>query len=95
MSYRNDKYRHELNGIIGKRFIVGLHDYHKSTHSEREEVLRLWRDGGYQTRVKQRGEIRSREFTCPLKRCTMETPHIHHVDEHADIHGILALPKAG
>ena len=94
MSHRNDNYRHECNGIIGKRFVVGLQEYHKSTHSEREELLRLWRDGGYHSKVKQRGELSGGEFACPLKQCNMETPHIHHVDEHADVHGIFALPKA-
>lgn len=90
MSSRNHKYRHEFNGIFGKRFVVGLHEYHKSTESEREEVLRLWRDKGFQSQVEERGDLKDGVFLCPLQQCNMETPHKHHVDGDADIHGILS-----
>jgi hypothetical protein len=90
MSKRNHKYRHEFNGILGKRFMGGLYEYHKSTHSEREAVLKLWSEKGFQSRVKQRGELKDEVFQCPLKQCDMEAAHVHYVDGDADIHGIYA-----
>jgi hypothetical protein len=88
MSRKHHKYRHEFSGILGKRFIGGLHEYHQSTHSERETVLRLWKERGYQSRVKQRGELKDETFECPFHRCDIESPHVHYVDGDADIHGI-------
>jgi hypothetical protein len=88
MAIKNHRYRHEFNGIFGKRFLVGLQEYHKSTHTEREEILKLWKEKGFQSRVKQRGELKDYENICPMKQCPVVGLHKHYVDGDADIHGV-------
>ena len=88
MSSRNHNYRHEFNGIFSKRFLIGLRQYQNSTQSEREEVLKLWTEMGFESRVKARGEIKERDSICPIRGCSLELPHNHHVDGDADIRGI-------
>jgi len=86
MANRNHKYKHEFNGIFGKRFVVGMQEYDKSTHEEREEVIRIWHQNGFQSRLKQRGELREGSFVCPMSACDVSTPHKHYVDGDADLH---------
>jgi hypothetical protein len=86
MSHRNHKYRHEFNGIFGKRFIVGMQEFDDSTHEQRQEVIRSWHENGFQSRVKRRGELKEGDVVCPLHACDVTTPHKHHVDGDADLH---------
>jgi hypothetical protein len=80
MASRNHKYRHEFSGIFGKRFIVGLEEFRKSTRDERQEVLKLWTDKGFKSRVKERGELKDEIFTgrpCPVQACQIKGLHTH------------------
>ena len=77
MAGKSDKKsRNELNGMFGKRFIVGMEEYHKSTHEERHHVLKEWREKGYQTAVEERGEIN--ESPCPVRGCKIDSAHRHY-----------------
>jgi hypothetical protein len=80
MSSRNHKYRNEFNGIFGKRFVVGLEEFRNSTHEEKQEVLRIWTEKGFKSRVTARGELKDDFFTeqtCPLQTCKLRDPHTH------------------
>ncbi len=88
MASKNHRYRHEFSGTFAKRFVVGLQEYHKSSHPEREEVLKLWKEKGFQLLVKQRGELKDDENMCKVRQCSLIEPHKHHVDGDADIHGV-------
>jgi len=83
LASKSHRYRHELNGIFGKRFLAGVYEYRKSTCEERQEVLRLWKAKGLQSRVDERGELKDRE--CPWHDCDIVVPHKHWVDGDADI----------
>jgi hypothetical protein len=85
MANRNHKYKHEFNGIFGKRFIVGMQEYDKSTHEQRQEVIRVWHENGFQSRLKQRGELKEGDFVCPFNACDVTQPHKHYVDGDADL----------
>lgn len=85
---KNHGYRHEFNGIFSKRFMVGLQEYQKSTHAERDEILGLWKEKGFQSLVKERGELKDSENMCPIKQCSVVGLHKHYVDGDADIHGV-------
>lgn len=88
MAGRNYLNRHEFNGILGKRLVAGLKEFHRSTHEERQEVLKIWKEKGFQAELKQRGELNEAGgFTCPLH-CDVDQPHKHYVDGDADIHGL-------
>jgi len=86
MSHRNQRYKHEFNGIFGKRFVVGMQEYDKSTYEERQEVIRIWYEKGFHSRLKQRGELKEGSFVCPMNACDVATPHKHYVDGDADLH---------
>lgn len=88
MASKNHRYRHEFDGIFGKRIIVGLQEYYQSTHSEREEVLKLWKTKGFQSQVEERGELKEGENVCVIKQCSLVGQHKHYVDGDADIRGI-------
>jgi hypothetical protein len=93
LSSRNHKYRNEFNGLFGKRFIVGVHEYRKSTNEERMQLLRIWHEKGYDSQVKLRGELKSSETMCtgkhcPLSGCEVKEPHKHYVDGDCDIVGV-------
>jgi hypothetical protein len=80
MAGRNHKYRHEFTGIFGKRFIVGLEEFRNSTHEERQNVLKLWTEKGFKSRVKERGELRDDLFSdhpCPVQGCKLKEAHTH------------------
>lgn len=81
MASRNHKYRHEFNGIFGKRFIVGMQEYDKSTHEHRQDVIRKWHENGFQSRVTRRGELKERDFKCPFQNCDVAEPHRHYIDD--------------
>jgi hypothetical protein len=85
MASRNHKYKHEFSGIFGKRFVTGWEEHHKSTHEERQETIRLWKEKGFETRVRLRGDLKDRTFECPLTECDLDKPHKHVVDGDADI----------
>ena len=88
MANRNFKYKHEFNGIFGKRFVVGIQEYDKSTHEQRQEVVRIWHESGFQSQLKKRREFNEGNyFGCPLKACDIDKPHKHYVDGDADLHG--------
>lgn len=78
---RTHKFRDEFRGIFGKRLLRGLEDFQKSTHEERQEIIRLWKDNGFEEQLKKRGEIRDQGFLCPLQGCHVHKPHIHEVSE--------------
>jgi len=84
MSARNYKYRHEFNGIFGKRFILGLEEYHASTKAEQADVVRMWKEKGFAAQVVKRGEVKEDEFKCPLHACNFAAPHLHIEDEGVD-----------
>ena len=80
MAAYNGKYRQELCGIIGKRFLTGMEEFKKSTHDEKHEIIRIWKEKGYHAGVKARGELREDFFTeqaCPIKRCDIARTHTH------------------
>jgi hypothetical protein len=80
MASRNHKYRHEFTGIFGKRFIVGLEEFRNSTHEERQNILKSWTEKGFNSRVKERGELRDDLFSdhpCPLQGCNLKERHTH------------------
>ena len=77
MAGKSDKKsRNELNGMFGKRFIVGMEEYHKSSHEERQHVLKQWLEKGYQMEVKERGDLD--ESMCPVRACSIDHPHRHY-----------------
>lgn len=61
-----------------------MEDFQKSTHEERQEILRLWKVKGFEEQVKNRGEIRDEAFICPLQGCHLHKAHIHEVTEEGD-----------
>ena len=86
MSNRNHKYKHEFNGIFGKRFVVGMQEFDKSTQEQRQEVIQIWHESGFQLRLQQRGELKEGEFMCSSHACDVTEPHRHYVDGDADLH---------
>ena len=78
---RNHRYKHEFRGIFGKRLLTGVAEFRRSTHEERQVVLRLWKSMGYEAQVKNRGELKDDPFPCPLHGCHLTDPHIHETDE--------------
>ena len=84
LSTRNYKHRHEFNGIFGKRFILGLEEYHASTKVERADVVMMWKDKGFERQVIKRGEVKEDEFKCPLQACKLATSHMHIENEGVD-----------
>jgi hypothetical protein len=76
---RNYQYRHEMQGDFEKRFASGLKEYQESTHEQRQQVLRLWKERGYRAQVKARGEMKENDIsrTCTLEGCQLAGPHKH------------------
>jgi len=70
--------------------MVGVQEYRMSTREEKMEVLKIWNEKGFQSRVKQRGEIKDTgNIKCPVAECSVSTPHKHYVDGDADVLGLL------
>jgi hypothetical protein len=78
---KNLKFRDEFRGIFGKRLLRGMEDFKNSTHEERQEVLRLWKENGCEEQLKKRGEIRDEHYLCPLQGCHLHKPHIHELTD--------------
>jgi hypothetical protein len=78
---KNNKFRDEFRGIFGKRLLRGLEDFKNSTHEERQEIIRLWKEKGFEAQLTKRGEIRDEPFLCPLHGCHLHQTHIHEVTD--------------
>ena len=78
---RNHRYKHEFQGIFGKRLLRGVDEFRRSSHEERQVVLRLWKSMGFEAQLKKRGELKDDDpFPCPLHGCHVVDPHIHETD---------------
>jgi hypothetical protein len=77
LSTKNHRYTGEFSGIFGKRFILGLEEYHDSTRAERDHVVKLWKAKGFAAQLAKRGDVKDDDFPCPIEGCTDKTTHVH------------------
>jgi hypothetical protein len=81
---RNHRFRDEFRGIFGKRLLRGMEDFKNSTHEERQEIIRLWTEKGFEAQLKKRGEMKDEIFLCPLQGCQLHKTHIHELTDDAE-----------
>lgn len=77
LSSKNHRYHGEFSGIFGKRFILGLEEYHDSTRAERDSTVKMWKANGFAAQLAKRGDVKEDDFPCPIEGCADRTPHVH------------------